>query len=163
MLISILSFSRSHSNSKLPKLLTIYFKSCGLAAKAFDTLHALGITMCQKWAYDGIERLSERVRKSLHEDISKYPWFGTHDNINIPFRVYEQRLGNQSHFDCGTAATILVIKDPTAIRPSNHAFKQQQSIGAKDPITYKDVMKLEFSASARIRARVIYKVLSFRF
>ena len=157
----MLNFSRSHANSKLPKLLTIYFKSCGLATKAFDTLHALGITMCQKWAYDGIERLSACVRKALHNDIANYPWFGTHDNINIPFRVYEQRLSNQSHFDCGTAATIFVIKDPIAIRPSNHAFQQQQSVGAQDPITYKDVIKLEFSASTRIRACAVYKVLSF--
>lgn len=161
MLISMSAFSRSHANSKLPKLLTIYFKSCGLAAKAFDTLHALGITMCQKWAYDGIERLSGRVHEALLEDIAKYPWFGTHDNINIPFRVYEQRLTNQSHFDSGTAATIFVIKDPLAVRPNNRAFRQQQAIGAKDPITYKDVMKLELTASAHIRARAIYRVLSF--
>jgi hypothetical protein len=161
MLISMLSFSRSHANSRLPKLLTIYFKSCGLAAKAFDTLHALGITMCQKWAYDGIERLSSRVHKALLDDIAKYPWFGTHDNINIPFRVYEQRLTNLSHFDSGTAATIFVIKDPTAVCPDNRVFQQQRAIGAKDPITYKDVIKLEFAASARIRARAIYRVLSF--
>jgi hypothetical protein len=161
MLISMSSFSRSHANSRLPKLLTIYFKSCGLAAKAFDTLHALGITMCQKWAYDGIERLSGRVRNALLDDVTKYPWFGTHDNINIPFRVYEQRLANQSHFDSGTAATIFVIKDPTAIRPDNRAFQRQRAIGAKDPLTYKDVIKLEFVASARIRARAIYRVLSF--
>ena len=127
------TFSRSHANSKLPKLLTIYFKSCGLAAKAFDTLHALGVTMSQKWAYDGIERLSRRVRNSLLEEIATYPWFGTHDNINIPFRVYEQRLTNQSHFDCGTAATIFIIKDPTAVRPDNHAFQRQQAIGADAP------------------------------
>lgn len=161
MLISMSTFSRSHANSKLPKLLTIYFKSCGLSAKAFDTLHALGITMCQKWAYDGIERLSARVHKALLEDIAKFPWFGTHDNINIPFRVYEQRLANQSHFDSGTAATILVVKDPTAVRPDNRAFQQQRAIGAKDPITYKDVMQLELMASARTRTRAIYRVLSF--
>lgn len=161
MVISMLTFSRSHANSKFPKLLTMYFKSCGLAAKAFDTLHALGITMSQKWAYDGIERLSGRVQKALLEDIAKYPWFGTHDNINIPFRVYEQRLANQSHFDCGTAATIFIVKDPAAVRPSNQAFQRQQAIGAKDPITYKDVMKLEFAASARIRARAIHRVLLF--
>jgi hypothetical protein len=139
----------------------MYFKSCGLAAKAFDTLHALGITMSQKWCYDGIEQLSARVRKALLEDIANYPWFGMHDNINIPFRVYEQRLANQSHFDSGTAATIFIIKDPSAVRPSNRAFQLQQAIGAKDPITYKDVMKLEFAACACIRARAIYKVLSF--
>lgn len=127
----------------------------------FDTLHALGITMCQKWAYDGIEQLLARIHKALCDDIANYPWFGTHNNINIPFRVYEQRLSNQSHFDCGTVATIFVIKDLIAICPSNHTFQQQQSVGAQNPITYKDVIKLEFSASARIRVHAVYKVLSF--
>ena len=59
----MLNFSRSHAYSKLLKLLTVYFKSCGLTAKVFNTLHALGITMCQKWAYDGIEQLSACVCK----------------------------------------------------------------------------------------------------
>ena len=40
-MVSMAAFSRSHHNNKIPKLLTVYFKSCGLAAKAFDTLSAL--------------------------------------------------------------------------------------------------------------------------
>jgi hypothetical protein len=94
-MISMAAFSRSHHRCKLAKLLTIYFKSCGLATKAFDTLHALGITMSQKWAYRAIETLSERIHIALLDDIQQYPWFGCHDNINLPFKVYEQRLNNQ--------------------------------------------------------------------
>ena len=94
----------------------LYFKSCGLATKAFDTLNALGITMSQQWAYSAIEHLAKCGQLSLQKDIKKYPWFGTHDNINIPLKVYEQTLSNQSHFDSGTAATIIVLKDPAAMR-----------------------------------------------
>src|SRR6266487_915784 len=97
------SLSRSHHRCKLAKLLTVYFKSCGLATKAFDTLHALGITMSQKWVYDGIETLSSQIQLELLKDIEKFPWFGTHDNVNIPFKIFQQRLNNQSHFDSGTA------------------------------------------------------------
>jgi hypothetical protein len=109
------SFSHSHHHCKLAKLLTVYFKSCGLATKAFDTLHALRITMSQKWAYCAIKAISEQIHITLLDNILHYPWFGCHDNINLPFKVYEQWISNQSHFDSGTAATILVIKDPNAI------------------------------------------------
>src|SRR6267142_3581131 len=98
-MILMASFSRSHHRCKLAKLLTIYFRSSGLATKAFDTLHALGVTMSQKWAYHAIKHLSEQIHITLLEDIECYPWFGCHDNINLPFKVYEQRLTNQSHFD----------------------------------------------------------------
>jgi hypothetical protein len=115
VMISMASMSRSHHQCKLAKLLTIYFRSCGLSAKAFDTLHALGITMSQKWVYTGINALARQQQVMLLEDIKKYPWFGVHDNINVPFRAFPQRIGNQNHFDSGTAATILVLKNPYLI------------------------------------------------
>jgi len=159
-MISIASLSRSHHHCRLAKQLTIYFKSCELATKAFDTLHALGITMSQKWAYRGIKKLSELSRTALLKDLKRYPWFGTHNNINLPFKVYEQRLGNQSHFDSGTAATILVIKDPNAVRPDNRAFQEQRALGAVNTIKYKDIIKLEKDASPRLKARAIHRILS---
>jgi hypothetical protein len=89
MMVAMAAFSRSHHLCKLQKLMTIYFKSCGLAAKAFDTLHMLHITMSQKWSYNGIQTLSERAREALAEDLATHSWFGIHDNVNIPFKVYE--------------------------------------------------------------------------
>jgi hypothetical protein len=83
------------------------------------------------------------------------------NNINIPFRVYKQRLHNQSHFDSGTAATIIIIKNPTAIRPDNRAFQHQRALGAPNPITYKEILKLEQAAAPRLRERAIHCVLSF--
>jgi hypothetical protein len=80
-MIAMSSYSRSHHHCKIPKLLTVYFKSCGLATKVFDTLNALGISMSQKWAYDTIDDLSTRVRQQMRDDIRTYPWFGTHNNI----------------------------------------------------------------------------------
>jgi len=61
MMIAMAGFSRSHHMCKIQKLMTIYFKSCGIATKALDTLHTLGITMSQKWSYWSIEALSVRA------------------------------------------------------------------------------------------------------
>ena len=95
------------------------------------------------------------------DDIRRYPWFGCHDNINLPFKVYEQRLSNQSHFDSGTAATVLVIKDPNPVQPNNRAFQRQRALGAANPITYKDIIKLERDASPRLKARAFHQVLMY--
>jgi hypothetical protein len=159
MMVSMASYSRSNRRCKLQKLLTIYFKSCGLGAKAFDTLHALGITMSQKWGYSGIETLSEAAHKAILADTKKYPWFGVHDNINLGFKVYEQRLSNQSHFDSGTAATIVVIKDPTCKPPSSQSAREKFVEGAKHPISYLDIVKLDDDASPRLTALAVHKIL----
>ena len=98
MMIAMAAFSRSHHLCKLQKLMTIYFKSCGLATKALDTLHTLHITMSQKWSYNGIQTLSERARKAMAEDILKYPWFGMHNNVNIAFKVYEKKAQQSKPF-----------------------------------------------------------------
>ena len=73
--------------------------------------------MSQKWVYQGIDALAQQQQVLLLEDIKKYLWFGVHDNINIPFRAFQQRIGNQNHFDSGTATTILVLKSPLAHWP----------------------------------------------
>jgi hypothetical protein len=158
-MILMASFSCSHNRCKLAKLLTVYFKSCGLATKAFDTLHALGITMSQKWAYSTIKFLLEQIHITLLDDIECYPWFSCHDNINLPFKVYEQRLSNQSHFNSGTAATTMVIKDPSAVEPNNQAVQQQRVLGAVNPITYRDIIKLECEAGPHLKVHAVHQVL----
>ena len=114
--------------------------------------------MSQKWAYCTIKTLSEQMHITLLDDIQQYPWFG---NINLPFKVYEQQLSNQSHFDNGTAATILIIKDPNAIQPNNWAFQQQRALGAANPIMYKDIVKLKQDASLHLKAHAIHQVLMY--
>lgn len=161
MMVAMAAFSRSHHLCKLQKLMTVYFKSCGLATKALDTLHVLGITMSQKWSYDGIQALSERAHKAMAEDIAKHPWFGIHDNVNIAFKVYEQRVNNQSHFDSGTAGTIIVIKDPKCVAPDYAASRVRFINGVNNPITFRDILQLESQASGRLKALSVHLVLKF--
>jgi hypothetical protein len=60
----------------------MYFHSNGLAAKAFDTAHALRITMSKSWVFNGVDKIAETAMQALREDITKYKLRGTHDNIN---------------------------------------------------------------------------------
>lgn len=161
MMIVMAGFSCSHHLCKIQKLLTIYFKSCGLATKALNTLHALHITMSQKWTYDGILTLLERACKAMTEDLAKHPWFGIHDNVNIPFKVYEQCLHNQSHFDSSTARTVVIIKDPACIIPDYAALRVKFMDGAKNPITFLDIIKLESKASGHLKNYAAHIILKF--
>ena len=155
------AFSRSHHLCKLQKLMTIYFKSCGLATKALDTLHVLCVTMSQKWSYNGIQTLSERAHQAMAKDTAKHPWFGMHDNVNIAFKVYEQRKDNQSHFDSGTAGTIIVIKDPACVAPNYTASRAKFIDGVNNPINFKDIIQLESKASRRLKAFAVHLILKF--
>ena len=96
----MLSYSRSHHRNRFQKLLAIYLKFKGISAKGFDTLHAMALTMSHKWTSDSIQRISDRcmaeVKGALADD--KFPWYISYDNVNIPFRVFSQRLENQGEF-----------------------------------------------------------------
>jgi hypothetical protein len=158
-MISMAAYSRSQHSCKLQKLYTVYFKSCGLATKGFDTLHALGITMSQKTAYRCINDLSAAAHQSLTHDIATYPWFGVHDNINLGFKVYEQRLSNQNHFDSGTAATIVVIKDPMCKPPNPFNVREKHLEGSRNPISCRDIFELENAAAPCLKKCAIFHVL----
>ena len=83
----------------------------------------------------GIDQLSQNVRTAMMDDMKTFLWFGSHDNLNLPFSVYDQRISDQSHLDSGTAATIFIIKAPNVIRPAVQELQQQRASGARNPIT----------------------------
>lgn len=155
------SYSRSQRRCKFQKLIAIYFKSCGLSAKAFDTANALGISMSQRWTYDGTKTLACTAQQSLREDIEEYPWFGSHDNLNRRQRAYQQRLDNQNHFESGVAGTIYIIKDPDVVRPSLSAYNAQRQRGSENPISYADIIQLELDAAPRQEEQALYRILNF--
>jgi hypothetical protein len=97
----------------------------------------------------------------LAVDIRKYPWFGMHDNVNIAFKVYEQRLGNQSYFDSGMAWTIIIIKNPVCIALTHAVLKAKFVEGGNNPVAFKDIAELESKASRRLRALMVYLIFRF--
>ena len=155
------AFSHLHHLCKVQKLLMIYFKSCGLATMALDTLHALCISMSQKRSYNGIEALSERAHKAMAENMAKHPWISIHDNVNIAFKVHKQRLKNQSHFDSGTAGMIVIIKDPACIAPDYSALRLKFIEGVNNPISFKEIAQLEAKASGHLKLIAVHQILKF--
>jgi len=97
-IVSMLSYMHSHNWCRLQKLLALYFQFKGVSAKGFDTLHAMGLTMSHKWTAVSVGRISKACMAEVQQQLDISPWLMSHDNVNIPFRVFSQRLDNQGEF-----------------------------------------------------------------
>ncbi|KAI0685745.1 hypothetical protein BC835DRAFT_1289537 [Cytidiella melzeri] len=156
-----LSFSRSAQRSKFQKLMSIYFKSCGVSGKAADMLYLWKICMNQKWIYGTLERIGHSNHERMLRDIHTLglPISGSHDNLNLGFKTYEQQTDNKSHFDSGCAATIYAFSDPACVAPDAMAFQEQWRTGTQDPITSLDIFDVEVRSAKRLLQESKYIVL----
>ncbi|TDL27181.1 hypothetical protein BD410DRAFT_714083 [Rickenella mellea] len=159
--ISMASYCRSHHRCRIPKLLSLYLKVCGASARSLDVLHTLGLTMSHRWIYDGMETLAKTSMDTLRKDIKTTPWLISHDNLNIPFQKYEQRLDNQSHFDSGTAATVFLAKGPNVPRLNVDKLRECRATGSKEPFNLYDLFEADSKAGKDFRERDIRRVLRF--
>ncbi|KAF4611552.1 hypothetical protein D9613_004492 [Agrocybe pediades] len=158
--------SRSHSRKSnkhknpLKKLFAIYLKFKGISAKGFDTLHALGLTMSHKWTSNTVERISANCMAEVTELIRKHVWLISYDNINIPFRVFSQRLDNQGEFGSGTAATVYVKKNVAPLsKEANKGLREQRAKGLENPLTTNDILDLATRSAPRLQQHTEYHAL----
>ncbi|KAI0339474.1 hypothetical protein BDW22DRAFT_1456337 [Trametopsis cervina] len=163
MMVSICSYGRSHFRNKLQQANGIYLKASGLSAKGLDTTNAYGLTMSQRWIYNLVESLSDASHKARNTDIQKYPTAAGCDNINLGFKVFEQRGSHQSHFDSGTAGTIYVFKAPGIVAPDRLAYEAHRALHGQTLLTTREILVLDYQAGPRIRAQAVYRVLKFLF
>ncbi|KAJ6449356.1 hypothetical protein C8R45DRAFT_1065481 [Mycena sanguinolenta] len=146
VIVSIFSYTRSHHRGRLQKLFAIYFKFRGLSAKGFDTLHALGLTMSNKWTGNAVSRISAAATAKMKDLMDSFPWLMSYDNVRITFRVFAQRVDSNTIHGNGTAGTPL----PSTI---NQALKDM-------PL---DIFDLAEAADTRRYPHTVYLVLRYLF
>ncbi|KAF9242900.1 hypothetical protein BU15DRAFT_60190 [Melanogaster broomeanus] len=152
---------RSHRRGMLSKIWALYLKACGLSARAFDALHLLGIVMSHKWAANAYSDLSEHAMEEVSKVIHGSPWVITHDNVNIPMRVFSQRLHNQSHFISGCAATVWVLPEDAKLSPNvNRNFLTYQAQQSKTQFSYSDILYGDPETDTRLETCYIHHILS---
>ena len=162
MITAMLCYTRTHRANRLQKLFAIYLKFRGLSAKAFDTLHALGVTMSHKWACTHVAKMSASAMQEVTRLMQIYPWLISYDNINIPFRVFSQRLDNKDTFSSGVAATVYIKRQAHALSPEVCAqLQESRRIGSQNPITFLDIFKLSIQSYSRVKKFIVYHVLRF--
>ena len=119
--------------------------------KPFDTMSTLGITLTQKWTLTAVENVANKM-DDLENRVKNTGFHTTHDNINRMFHVSHQQTGHNSHFDSGTAATVLILPNENdyQLPKTNEEFLRQAVEGAKIPITSHEIQELHASAAPRI-------------
>ena len=124
-MISQCQYTRSYRRGRLAKAWGIYLKACGMSARTFDAIHSLGLTMSHKWTADALRTLSASAMEEIRKLVKTHPFFLSYDNVNVPLRVFSQRLHNQSHFQSGCAGTVWVLPREAALPPAINAALRQ--------------------------------------
>ena len=104
--LGMIEYVQNRTYNCLQKLLAVYFKFHSMTAKAFDTAHTLSITMSMKWTIESVGALVASATKNMLSLQDNCFWLMLHNNLNLAFLVYSQRINNQTHFNSGTAGTI---------------------------------------------------------
>ena len=105
----MLTRCRNEHSSEFQTTTCIYLLACGASRSQFDVLNHAGFTLSYTAAIVKIKTLgAERLREIV--GIAKTRAFMViWDNLNIAFRVGEQRKALKDHFDNGTTATLIPL------------------------------------------------------
>ncbi|KAJ7440734.1 hypothetical protein FB451DRAFT_1058621 [Mycena latifolia] len=159
-IISQIQYTRSHRRGRVPKLWAVYLKACGLSARAFDALHALGIVMSHKWAAEAFGALSDSAMEEVRRLVQQLPWNISHDNVDFPLRVYSQRLHNQSHFISGCAATVWILPLRAVLSlQANRLFQIHRALNCNQMFNFDKVLYGNAIADARMEEQNVFFVL----
>ncbi|KAK7015543.1 hypothetical protein VNI00_019077 [Paramarasmius palmivorus] len=164
LILSLLAYSRNHRNNSLQKMLAVYFKFQGASAKAFDTLHALGLTMSFKWTTEAVPRMSQlkmgKVRVVLRR--GRHAWQLTYDNLEIAFRVFSKRILNLDEFMSGTACTVYIRPSAIPLPPeANRLLKEKRAEGLRNPLSGLDFFRLANEAQPFIDTHAEHIILEY--
>jgi len=106
--------------------------------------------------------MSSNELTKLRDMVQHLPFVITHDNVNIPFRVFTQRIDNQSHFDSGTAATVFFQPYAPPETPlCNRTLQEYRRNGRNVPLTIGKIYDLADAATPGQHAHDVYRVLKY--
>ncbi|KAJ7718343.1 hypothetical protein B0H16DRAFT_1740112 [Mycena metata] len=164
IIIAIFSYTRTHNCGRLQKLFAIYFKFRGLSAKGFDTLHAIGLTMSNKWTGDAVERISEEAMVAMKSFMDRFPWLMSYDNALLTFRVFAQRVDKKTLHGSGTAGTVYIKRSARPLPGEiNRMLQEFRRDGMKKPLTGAEIFKISMLADTRRVPHILYLILSYLF
>ncbi|KAI0038742.1 hypothetical protein FA95DRAFT_1613142 [Auriscalpium vulgare] len=160
--IASLAFTRSHHVNRMSQLWAIYLKSCGLSERAFDTLHALGLTMSSKWTTEAVNDISEKAMSAARTAIEEHAYYMSYDNLNVAKRVFSMRKDNQNNFYSACAATLWVVPGNPPIPPEwNPKYQAMRREGARAPFDMRILLRMEQGIVRRNREAAVNVILRF--
>ncbi|KAJ6492735.1 hypothetical protein C8R47DRAFT_1044212 [Mycena vitilis] len=107
--ICMLVQTRNEKSSEYQTTMSFYLLACGATRSQFEVLNHAGLCLSYRSTLRKVNTLGQErltaIRKTAHEKMIMLIW----DNLNFAFRVGQQRLGSNDHFDNGTTATLVVL------------------------------------------------------
>ncbi|KAJ7619938.1 hypothetical protein DFH06DRAFT_69197 [Mycena polygramma] len=164
VVIAMFSYSRSHHRGRLQKLFAIYFKFRGLSAKGFDTLHAIGLTMSNKWTGNAVARISAQSMAAVKRLMDLFPWLLSYDNVLVAFRVFSQRIDKKTLHGSGTASTVYIKRSAKRLPSTiNQELQEMRRLGMANPLDAFDIFEIAELADKRRYPHLIHLILQYLF
>lgn len=86
--------------------------------------------MSHAWTAGAVKSLADSSLKQARDHAGHLPWVVAHDNVNLPLRVFSQRVHNTDHFISACAATLWVYPKEVAFTPETaEKFRDQRRTG----------------------------------
>lgn len=107
----MLAQSRNEHSNEFQTMMCIYLLACGASRSMFEVLHHAGITSSYTKAVYCLKKMGTERLNKIEALVKVRPFMIVWDNLNIAFRVSEQRKDSKDHFDNGTTATLIPLID----------------------------------------------------
>jgi hypothetical protein len=107
----MLAQTRNEHSSEFQTTMCIYLLACGASRTQFDVLNHAGFTLSYTAAIRKIKELGQERLLEIVGLVGRQAFMIIWDNLNIAFRVGEQRKASKDHFDNGTTATLIPLYD----------------------------------------------------
>ena len=107
----MLAQTRNERSSEFQTTMCIYLLACGASRTQFDILNHAGFTLSYSSAVGNIKELGQERLCEIIGLMGQRAFMILWDNLNIAFRVGEQRKDSKDHFDNGTTATLIPLFD----------------------------------------------------
>ncbi|TDL27967.1 hypothetical protein BD410DRAFT_739310 [Rickenella mellea] len=100
---------RNERASGLGSMACMYLLACGATRSVFDVLNHAGFTCSYSKAIRDLKTLATERLQKLRLLVKHRAFMIVWDNLNIPFRVAEQRHDSKDSFENGTTATLIPL------------------------------------------------------
>ncbi|KAJ6622442.1 hypothetical protein B0H10DRAFT_2341405 [Mycena sp. CBHHK59/15] len=105
----VLVTSQNERANQFQEIMGTYFLACSTPRRQFDVLAHAGLTVSYSKAINDLKGLSAeglaRLRRMVQEKACMIVW----DNLNIAFKVSEQRHDSKDSFENGTTGTLIPL------------------------------------------------------
>ncbi|KAG0081950.1 hypothetical protein BGZ93_002591 [Podila epicladia] len=111
MICSMLLIVCSQKANYLQMVMGLYLFSKGAPRQLMGVLCKAGMSVSHQTVLRSIQSLTTEEKAVAKNAATTKSWYLIHDNINMAFRKYDQRLDNQDSFESGTAATLVIQEE----------------------------------------------------